>query len=66
MLRRAGERLAERTEAPDIPDCSETLGQMAKAITATATRVDVLAKAAGDNVAPRYVADRIVAERSCA
>lgn len=62
LLRRAVERLAaERAEAPEIPDYSETLGQMAKAITATATRVDVLAKAAGDNVAPRYVADRIVA-----
>jgi hypothetical protein len=62
LLRRAVERLAaERAEAPEIPDYSETLGHMAKAITATATRVDVLAKAAGDNVAPRYVADRIVA-----
>lgn len=61
LLRRAVERLAaERAEAPEIPDYSETLGQMAKAITATTARVDVLAKAAKDGLAPRYVVDRIV------
>jgi len=62
LLRRAVERLsAERAEVPDIPDYSETLGKMAKALNATMQNVGVLAKAAEDNVAPRYVADRIVA-----
>jgi len=62
LLRRAVERLAaERAEVPEIPDYSETLGRMAKALNATMQNVGVLAKAAEDNVAPRYVADRIVA-----
>lgn len=62
LLRRAVERLAaERAEVPEIPDYSETLGRMAKALNATMQNVAVLAKAAEDNVAPRYVADRIVA-----
>jgi hypothetical protein len=62
LLRRAVERLAaERAEKPEIPDYSETLGRMAKALNATMQNVTVLAKAAEDNVAPRYVADRIVA-----
>ncbi len=62
LLRRAVERLsAERSEVPDIPDYSETLGKMTKALNATMQNVGVLAKAAEDNVAPRYVADRIVA-----
>ncbi len=62
LLRRAVERLsAERAEGPEIPDYSETLGKMAKALNATMQNVGVLAKAAEDNVAPRYVADRIVA-----
>jgi hypothetical protein len=62
LLRRAVERLAaERAEVPEIPDYSETLGKMAKALNATMQNVGVLAKAAEDNVAPRYVADRIVA-----
>jgi len=61
LLRRAVERLAaERAEVPEIPDYSETLGKMAKALNATMQNVTVLAKAAEDNVAPRYVADRIV------
>ena len=62
LLRRAVERLsAERAEVPEIPDYSETLGKMAKALNATMQNVGVLAKTAEDNVAPRYVADRIVA-----
>lgn len=62
LLRRAVERLAaERAEVPEPPDYSETLGQIAQAAGVTARRVDVLAKAAEDAVAPRYVADRIVA-----
>ena len=62
LMRRAVERLAaERAEVPQIPDYSETLGRMAKALNATMQNVGVLAKAAEDNVAPRYVADRIVA-----
>ena len=62
LLRRAVERLAaERAEVPEIPDYSETLGKMAKALNATMQNVGVLAKAAEDNVTPRYVADRIVA-----
>ena len=62
LLRRAVERLAaERAEVPEIPDYSETLGRMAKALNGTMQNVAVLAKAAEDNVAPRYVADRIVA-----
>lgn len=62
LLRRAIERLAaERAEVPEIPDYSETLGRMAKALNSTTQNVAVLAKAAEDNVAPRYVADRIVA-----
>ena len=62
LLRRAIEGLAaERANVPEPPDYSETLGQIVKAATATAARVDVLARAAEDAVAPRYVADRIVA-----
>lgn len=62
LLRRAVERLAaERAEVPEIPNYSETLGKMAKALNATMQNVSVLAKAAEDNVAPRYVADRIIA-----
>ncbi|MET3439047.1 DUF6118 family protein [Sphingomonas sp. 1185] len=62
LLRRAIERLAaERAEVPEIPDYSETLGRMAKALNGTMQNVAILAKAAEDNVAPRYVADRIVA-----
>lgn len=62
LMRRAVERLAaERAEVPQIPDYSETLGRMAKALNATMQNVGVLAKAAEDNVTPRYVADRIVA-----
>ena len=65
LLRRAVERLsAERAEIPEPVDYSETLGQMAIAIAAVARRSDVLAKAAKDGVAPRYVADRIVAAGS--
>lgn len=62
LLRRAVERLAaERAEVPEIPDYNETLGRMAKALNGTMQNVAILAKAAEDNVAPRYVADRIVA-----
>lgn len=62
LMRRAVERLAaERAEVPEIPDYSETLGKMAKALNATMKDVGVLSKATEDNVAPRYVADRIVA-----
>ena len=65
LLRRAMEGLAaERAQAPEPIDYSETLGRIAKASAATATRVDVLAKAAQDAVAPRYIADRIVAAGS--
>jgi len=62
LMRRAVERLAaERAEVPEIPDYSETLGGMAKALNITMQNVAVLAKAAENNVAPRYVADQIVA-----
>lgn len=67
LMRRAVEQLAtERAEVPQIPDYSETLGRMAKALNTTMQNVAVLAKAAEDNVAPRYVADRIVAAGACA
>lgn len=62
LLRGAVEQMAaERDDRPELPDYTETLGHMAKAIAATAARVDVLAKAAENNVTPRHVADRIVA-----
>jgi hypothetical protein len=62
LLRRAIERLAaERAEVPELPDYSETLGRITKGLNAALHRIDVLAKAAEDGVAPRYVADRIVA-----
>ena len=45
LLRRAVERLsAERAEVPEIPDYSETLGKMAKALNATMQNVGVLAE----------------------
>ena len=59
LLRRAVERLA--AELPEQPDYSETLGRLTKATVAAAQRLDILAKAAEDGVAPRYVADRITA-----
>ena len=62
LLRGAvGQLAAGRDDRLELPDYTETLGHMAKAIAATAARVDVLAKAAEDNVTPRHVADRIVA-----
>ena len=62
LLRRAVEGLAaERAQAPEPIDYSETLGKITKGLNAALHRVDVLAKAAEDGVAPRYVADRIVA-----
>jgi hypothetical protein len=62
LLRRAVEGLAaERAQVPEPIDYSETLGRMAKGLNAGLHRIDVLAKAAEDGVAPRYVADRIVA-----
>ena len=65
LLRRAIERLAaERAEVSEQPDYSETLGRLTKATVAAAQRLDVLAKAAEDGVAPRYVADRIAAAGS--
>lgn len=62
LLRRAVEGLAaERAQAPEPIDYSETLGKITKGLNAALHRIDVLAKAAEDGVAPRYVADRIVA-----
>ena len=65
LLRRAIERLAaERAELPEQPDYSETLGRIANATVAAAQRLDALSKAAEDGIAPRYVADRIIAASS--
>lgn len=56
------ERLAaDREEKREIPDYSETLGQMAKATMAIGHRIKVLEQVAQDNVVPRHIAERIVA-----
>lgn len=62
LVRRTVERMDAKLEtASEQPDYSETLGRMTKGLNAALHRIDVLAKAAEDGVAPRYVADRIVA-----
>jgi hypothetical protein len=61
LLRRAVERLAaERAEVPEIPDYSETLGKMTKAVGAIDQRLAVLEKANDDGMAPRQIAASIV------
>ncbi|MEG8033711.1 hypothetical protein QP179_20070 [Sphingomonas aurantiaca] len=61
LLRRAVERLAaERAEVPEIPDYSETLGKMTKAVGAIDQRLAVLEKANEDGMAPRQIAASIV------
>ncbi len=61
LMRRAVERLtAERMEAPELPDYSETLGVIANNITATAQRVDMLA------MTPEQLARRITAAANTA
>lgn len=65
LLRRAIERLtAERAELPEQPDYSETLGRISNNLTATAQRVDALAKNAAQSMTPAHIADRIVAAGS--
>lgn len=62
LVRRTVERMDAKLETvSEQPDYSETLGRMTKGLNAALHRIDVLAKAAEDGVAPRYVADRIVA-----
>ena len=61
LVRRAVEQLAaERAEVPEIPDYSETLGKMAKAVVAIDKRLAVLERANEDGMAPRQIAGRIV------
>lgn len=67
LMRRAVERLtAERMEVPEPPDYSETLGVIANNITATAQRVDMLAKSPMLAMTPEQLAGRITAAASVA
>ena len=53
LLRRAIERLAaERTELPEAVDYSETLGIISQNLSATARRVDVLARSPALSLTP--------------
>lgn len=62
LMRRAVERLAaERGEVADTPDYSETLGVIAASITATAQRVDALAKSPALSLQPQEVGRQITA-----
>jgi hypothetical protein len=61
LVRRAVERLtAERTELPDMPDYSETLGVIAANITATAQRVDALVESPALSLTPHEIGQQIL------
>lgn len=60
LMRRAVERLAaERTEVPDVPDYSETLGVMSRNLSATAQRVDALVKSPALSLTPEETGRQI-------
>ena len=66
LLRRAVERLAaERTEVPEPPDYSETLGRMQQGVDATAERIalinDVIARSPALAMTPEQMTSRIAA-----
>ena len=61
LLRRAVERLtAERTELPDAPDYSETLGVISRNLSGTAQRVDALVKSPALSLTPEALNRQIV------
>lgn len=60
LLRRAIERLtAERTEHPEAPDYSETLGVISQNLSATARRVDALANSPALSLTPEELSRQI-------
>lgn len=62
LMRRAVERLtAERTEPPDAPDYSETLGIISRNLSATAQRVDALAISPALALTPQELNRQIIA-----
>lgn len=62
LMRRAVERLAaERTELPEPPDYSETLGVISNNLTATAQRVDAMVNSPALRVTPDALARQIAA-----
>ena len=61
LLRRAVERLtAERTELPEGPDYSETLGVISQMLSATAQRVDTLVRSPALSLTPEVLNRQIV------
>ena len=61
LLRRAVERLtAERTELPDAPDYSETLGVISHNLSGTAQRVDALVRSPALSLTPEALNRQIV------
>ena len=61
LLRRAVERLtAERTELPDAPDYSETLGVISHNLSRTAQRVDALVRSPALSLTPEQLNRQIV------
>ena len=61
LLRRAVERLtAERTELPDAPDYSETLGVISRNLSGTAQRVDALVRSPALSLTPETLNRQIV------
>lgn len=62
LMRRAIERLAaERTELPELPDYSETLGVISNNLTATAQRVDALVDSPALRLTPDALGREIAA-----
>lgn len=60
LMRRAVERLAaERTELPDAPDYSETLGIISQNLSGTAQRVDALMKSPALAMTPETISRQI-------
>ena len=61
LLRRAVERLtAERTELPDAPDYSETLGVISRNLSGTAQKVDALVRSPALSLTPETLNRQIV------
>ncbi len=60
LLRRAVERLAAERADKEVADYSETLARMSNNLTATAQRVDALAKGAAQGMTPSQIANQIV------
>lgn len=60
LLRRAVERLAAERADKEVVDYSETLARMSNNLTATAQRVDTLAKNSGQGIVPSQIANQIV------